>query len=315
MIQTVMSRLRLVAAIAALGAVFALGAVACGDDGDNGEPTATEEPMETEPLATEPATGAELPEVQITGLDYSYDAPESIVGGYTRITFENASDAEDHQAQLFRLNEGATFDDFTAALPEGEAAVFALGTAAGGPGAGPGLANENVLNLDAGSYVLLCLIPSPSDGVSHAAKGMIQPLEVTEAAAEAPEVPAADVAVGLSDFAFDAPATIPAGETTFGVTNNGPQPHEMALLRLAEGLTVEALLDLFAATPDPNAPPPEGPPPFTFLGQVAVMGNGVSGQTTIDLVPGTYTLLCFVTDPDSGAPHAALGMSAEIVAE
>ena len=43
------------------------------------------------------------------------------------------------------------------------------------------------------------------------------------------------------------------------------------------------------------------------------MSNGVSLQTTTNLTPGTYTLLSFVTDPESGAPHAALGDRKSVV--
>ena len=299
------------ALIAVLGLMVAIGASCGEDEEDGGEATPT---TAAEATPTEGAAG-EIPELDVTAADFSFDAPASIAGGLTRISFTNSSQLEDHQAQLLRLNEGVTFDDFTAALPEGEAAIIPLVTAAGGPGAGPGLSNENVLDLQAGTYALICLIPSPTDGIPHAAKGMVQPLEVTEPAAEQPERPTADVTVGLSDFAFDAPDTLPAGETTFDVVNNGPQLHEMAVVQLAEGFTVDDLLELFSTPPDPNAPPPEGPPPFSLLGLVAVMSQGVSGQTTIDLAAGTYAMLCFVTDPDTGAPHAALGMAKEITVQ
>jgi len=287
--------------------VFGFGAIACGDDDDDGDGG-------EEPTATSEAAAGEIPTVEITGADYSFQAPASIAGGLTRIVFTNTSSAEDHQAQLLRLNDGVTFDQFTAALPEGEEAVFALVTPAGGPGASAGLQNENVLDLDAGQYALVCLIPSPSDGIPHVAKGMLQPLEVTELAGEQPEAPTADVSVALSNFTFDAPATLPAGETTFDVTNNGPQPHEMAVARLEGGTTLDQLLDIFFAPPS-EAPPPEGPPPATFVGQVAVLSDGLSGQTTIDLTAGTYAVLCFVTDPESGAPHAAIGMAQQLTVQ
>jgi hypothetical protein len=288
-----------------IGAALALGAIACGDDGgeEAPEPTATEEPA------------AQIPDVFISAADYSFQAPASIAGGITRLSFQNDSAAEDHQAQLIRLNDGVAFEDFQAAFETIESEADVPGVFAGGPGAGPGLSNSNVLNMEPGQYVLLCLIPSPTDGVIHAAKGMMQALEVTAAAAEQPELPTADLAVSAYEFTFDVPETLPAGETTFDVTNDGAQDHEMALIRLEGGFTVDQLLDLFFAEPDPEAPPPEGPPPFSFLGQVAVMATGRSGQTTIDLTPGSYAFLCFVTDPTSGQPHAALGMAKPVTVE
>jgi uncharacterized cupredoxin-like copper-binding protein len=309
-----MKRLLVLAAAVLLLALGAAFSAACGDDEDDdgGEATPT---TAAEATPTEGAPSGEIPEVAIGATDYQFEAPATITGGLTRISLTNSSEIELHQAQLFRLNEGVTFDDFTAALPEGEAAIIPLTTAVGGPGAGPGLSNENVLDLEAGTYALLCLIPSPNDGILHAAKGMITTLEVTAPAAEQPEPPVADVSVGLADFAFDIPASLPAGTTTFDVVNNGLQPHEMALFQAAEGATYQDVIDIILAEPDPEAPPPEGPPPFAFAGLMAVLSDGESGFTTIDLSAGTYALLCFVTDPDSGAPHAALGMAQELTVE
>ena len=257
--------------------ILAIGAIACsGDDDDDGT--------------------VEISEVTIVANDYQFDAPTSIPGGLTRIPFRNAAPAEDHQAQLLRLNDGVTLDDFTATLADpdsGEAELFALVEAAvGGPGAGPGGENENVVNLEEGTYLLVCFIPSPTDGIPHAAKGMVQQLDVTAVPDEQPEPLNVDVSVGLADFAFDAPETLAAGETAIEVTNNGTQEHEMAVFSLDEGITTEDVVAILTGEVEP-----QGPPPFAFTGQVAIMPPGQSGITTIDLKPGPYALLCFVTDP------------------
>ena len=118
------------------------------------------------------------------------------------------------------------------------------------------------------------------------------------------------MSVSLADFEFDAPETLAAGETTFEVTNNGTQAHEMAVFSLEEGTTTEDVLAILTGEVEP-----EGPPPFAFTGQVAVMTPGESGVTTLDLAAGTYSLLCFVTDPEADAPHFALGMAQDLVVE
>lgn len=296
--------------VSVLAGALALGAVACSDDNNDGngeEPTATEAMSET----AEP--GAQMQQVDIVGKDYSFDAPESIAGGLTQINFKNASAQEDHVGELVRLNDGVTFDEFTTALAsvEAEADAEAFGTLAGGPGAGPGGDSDLVLDLDPGQYVLLCFVPNP-EGVPHFALGMIQELEVTEAPAEQPEPPVADVTVGLSDFAFDLPDTLPAGPTTLEVVNNGPQIHEMALVKVAEGLTYD---ELTAAMASEEPPPADAPPPFTIVGADVGMSVGEHGYVSADLSAGTYALLCFVTDPDTGAPHFALGMVRELTVE
>ena len=50
------------------------------------------------------------------------------------------------------------------------------------------------------------------------------------------------------------------------VTNNGPQPHEAMVVKLAEGVTVD---DVFQAAT--ASAPPEGAPPFTSAGGIAAL--------------------------------------------
>lgn len=133
---------------------------------------------------------------------------------------------------------------------------------------------------------------------------------MTAAPDEQPEAPEVDVSVSLSDFEFDAPETLAAGETTFEVKNDGTQAHEMAVFSLDEGITTEDVVAILTGEVEL-----QGPPPFAFTGQVAVMTPGESGITTLDLEAGTFALLCFVTDPETETPHFALGMAQDLVVE
>ncbi len=45
------------------------------------------------------------------------------------------------------------------------------------------------------------------------------------------------VTVTAKDYAFDAPAEVPAGLTTFRLINAGPSLHHLQLIRLEEGKT------------------------------------------------------------------------------
>ncbi len=282
--------------VALLAAALAVAAVACDDDedgADGGEPTAT-------------ATPAEIPVVSFNATDYEYDAPASIAGGLTQLSMSNGG-SEDHNAVFVRLNDGVTFGDFTGALADvaAEADLEGIGTLVSGPGAGPGGASDVVIDLAAGSYAVLCTVPD-AEFVPHFALGMVQELEVTEARAEQPEPPKADVTVRLNDFAFDAPDTLPAGPTTFEVVNDGPQLHEMVVAALDEGFTADDLVALLLSTEPP--PPDAGPPPFALIGAAVTMSTGESALTPVDLEAGNYAMICFVGDPDSGAPHFILGM-------
>ena len=110
------------------------------------------------------------------------------------------------------------------------------------------------------------------------------------------------VTVTTSDYAFDAPESIPAGLTTFSLVNRGPELHHMQILRLEDGKT---LADLQAAMKNP------GPPPswITALGGPnAGVPDGKSTVTvTANMKPGNYVMLCFIDSPD-GTLHVMKGM-------
>ena len=129
-------------------------------------------------------------------------------------------------------------------------------------------------------------------------------------AAEAPEEA---VTIEGSDFQFDAPETIAAGETTLRFTNASQSLHEVVIARFPAGSDVDldAVVEFFAEEE------PEGPPPFdapVFVGGVQAIFPGASQLATIDLERGTYVLLCGLPD-EEGVPHLALGMIRQIRVE
>lgn len=170
----------------------------------------------------------------------------------------------------------------------------------GGPNTvDPDLRQRVVLNLAAGEYVLICFVPS-LDGLPHLAKGMIRPLSVVaDANTTTPNVPAA-ASVTLKDFTVALPATITAGAQTWQVSNAGPEPHELTLLKLAPGKTAD---DVMAFLHQPS-----GPPPFAEIGGIGALAAGKRGWFDLDLQPGNYVALCFIPTPTDGQPHFAHGM-------
>jgi hypothetical protein len=109
------------------------------------------------------------------------------------------------------------------------------------------------------------------------------------------------VAGELADYAFVLSETsAPAGDIAFTVTNTGEYPHELVVLKLPEGVTVEALFEdesLFEQV--------------EFLGfTFAEPGQDASPLVMVDVEPGTYTLVCFVDVPE-GIPHVMRGMVLE----
>ena len=253
-----------------------------------------------------PVASATIPEIRIDAADYAYTVPESIPSGWVRVILTN-SGAEPHHVQFLRLNEGVTFEQFQEALALGEGPALAVVQQMGGVGAiAPTGSAQAVLNLTAGEYVILCFVPSPSDHVPHLAKGMLQYVKVEAAPSSAlADEPSAEITVKLADFLFDMPETLPAGETVIKVVNNGPEAHEMNLLRLAEGKT---LSDVMAYLSDP-----QGPPPFLPVGGINGLNPGLSGYLEYDFTPGKYIAICNIPSPaNTGMPHSQLGMIKEI---
>src|SRR5262252_8657752 len=75
----------------------------------------------TNPSGT-PTASQSIPKITITTKDYAFDMPESIATGYVDVTVVNTG-TEEHQAQLVRLNNGVTLDQFKEALKKGPEAA------------------------------------------------------------------------------------------------------------------------------------------------------------------------------------------------
>jgi uncharacterized cupredoxin-like copper-binding protein len=88
---------------------------------------------------------------------------------------------------------------------------------------------------------------------------------------------AAEVDVSLTEFAIDMPTELPAGPTTFVVTNDGTIEHSLEI----EGQGIEEELE-------PHLQP------------------GESGTLEVDLAPGTYEVYCPVGN------HREQGMELEL---
>ena len=131
-----------------------------------------------------------------------------------------------------------------------------------------------------------------------------KPVGQAAAAASAP-TPAAPRIVHVvgSDFAFEAPDTLPAGLTTFHLMNSGKELHQVMLLRLAAGQSM-ADLQKDLQKMNPQAPPP---PDLQVVGGPNPAPPGGTAEATVELTPGQYVLLCSIPSPD-GKPHMMKGM-------
>lgn len=103
----------------------------------------------------------------------------------------------------------------------------------------------------------------------------------------------ADMATATMGITAD-PATVPAGDVTFKVTNTSDGfEHEMVVAPLADA-SAPLPYDKSAARLDEDA--------MGAIGEVAETAPGDSGEVTLNLKPGTYILFCNIEG------HYAMGM-------
>ena len=244
------------------------------------------------------ATAAAPNVVVVKTRDYAFDAPDTVRAGLTTLRLVTNPGPEMHQVGLIRLDSAKTPADlFNAMKTPGPMPKWAVEVAGVNPPA-PGQTADATINLEPGSYLLVCFVPS-ADGVPHIAKGMSRPLAVTGTAVAAAPLPG-DVEIKLTDYAFGLSKPLTAGQHVVRVVNDGQQSHEVMVIRLAPGKTAAQV----AAWVEKM----EGPPPGEPLSGVAGLGVGQSASFPLSLTPGEYGLICFIPDAKDGKPHYVHGM-------
>jgi hypothetical protein len=274
-----------------LVAAFALAVGAC----------ATKTPASKD--STAPAAAAEVPNVVVVKTtDFAFQAPDTARAGRTIIRLETNAGREIHQVGIIRLDSAKTPADFFNAMKTpGPLPKWAVEIAGVNPPA-PGQAAEATLDLEPGSYLLVCFVPSP-DGVPHIAKGMSRPLTVTGSAVAATTLPA-DIEMKLTDYAFALSQPLTAGSHVIRVVNDAQQTHEVQVVRLAPGKTAADVAKWIEKM--------DGPPPGEPLSGISGLGVGRAASFPLTLTPGEYALLCFIPDAKDGKPHTAHGMMQQI---
>ena len=273
---------------AAVAGTLAFVAAACGSA--DAQPSAEEAKAEAAPAAPRVVT--------VTAHDYSFDAPAEVPAGPTTFRLVNAGE-QIHHVQLIRLDEGKTLDDLFAAFKAGGPPP-AWAHEVGGPNAPDPRGGESnaTVALEPGSYVLLCFVDVPG-GTPHVMRGMARAMRVTAPTASAGERPA-DLTMTLDDYSFTLSKPLSAGKHTVRVENAAGQPHEVEIVRLAPGKTLDDLGAWMAN--------PQGPPPASLVGGVTAIAPGVTNTFEVELGAGRYALLCFVPDAGDGKAHLHHGM-------
>lgn len=247
---------------------------------------------------------AEPPVITVIAEDFSFDAPERMPAGAVTIRLVNRGQ-ELHHAQLVQLEEGRTPEDLAASMGAGTIPDFAVWV--GGPGVvAPGMESTATVDLRPGTYYWLCLIESGSDHLPHTARGMVRPVEVEPGPRE--PMPEADNTIMLDDYSFKLGQPLRAGHQVIRVRNYAAQAHEVVLVKLMPGKTMDDVLAWIEAGQ-------EGPPPGLPIGGMQALSQSLAGNFEVDLEPGDYGLICVIPDVGDMRPHFVHGMIDQVTVE
>lgn len=183
---------------------------------------------------------------------------------------------------------------------------------AGGSYVEPGGAVQVVVELSAGDWnVVTSQMPEGGDFATEEIYS-INPFTVT-----AETDTATPVAINASSILVDMPGmayvmesdTVPAGPNLWQFQNSGDQSHHVVMMRtptLVNDDDIKGLLDSFA-----SGTPPAGDNWYmnsTWVGYTALVSPGHTVWNEFDLQPGTYLMVCWISDIETGMPHLMMGM-------
>lgn len=111
--------------------------------------------------------------------DLTYEIPTIAAGPHT---FHMVNDGPQvHEAQMVKLNDGVTADEFIAALAPGATTPPPGKMLGGGGPLSPGEDNWWAVTLEPGNYLLICFVPDVSGTVPHFMQGMVRSFTVAAA--------------------------------------------------------------------------------------------------------------------------------------
>lgn len=235
------------------------------------------------------------------GMAAKFSGPESADSGEAEISFANETKGE-AELQLIRVDGDHSAEDVVEGLKDASSGkpfpdwFFAGG---GVPGIGAGESRTVTQVLEPGTYYTANLEGGPPNPESMIA------IEVT--GDESDEELEADATVKAFEYNFEDEG-LQAGENQIAFQNHGAQPHHLIVAPIKGDATIEEVEKAFASKDG-------GQPPLDEKGiqtATAVIEGGESQLVDVDLKPGRYAFLCFISDRQGGPPHVAKGMVKEV---
>lgn len=273
-------------------------------------------------------------EIKAEGNRFEYAAPNEIEAGVVKMNVKNSTDYF-LQAQLIRVDGDHSLDEALQVITSEETVPIPewLSASGGVVYLHSGKTKATTLKLAEGTYYLIDYDtlgesvetvsdaqgepapaasaassgPTGADAGADAEKrltelGLTKKLVVSEGRGSV-ALPEADATVVAREYQFEVPE-LKAGTNLVEFRNEGKQLHHLNAFPLLPGKT---LADVAAFSG-------EGPPPLDFASAdgVAIADGGSSQVTELDLKPGTYAFICFLTDREGGPPHVEKGMISEV---
>ena len=237
-----------------------------------------------------------------SGKSAKVSGPQNAETGLAEITLQNNTKGEG-DLQLIRIEGDHDPDEVLEGLEAATRgkAFPAWFFAAGGVGTTEGGDTQTVTQvLEPGTYYAF-----NTEGDLPAA-GSIPAMEVTGDASD--ETVEADETIDAFEYGFEA-ESLSSGKVEVAFENTGAQPHHLLAAPLKGDSTAEDVERAIKSE--------KGPPPFDekAIQATAVIEGGEGQLVNLDLKPGRYVLLCFITDRQGGPPHALKGMVNEVAVE
>ena len=161
----------------------------------------------------------------------------------------------------------------------------------------PGFSQKQTTELEAGTYGLLCFIPTAGEGVPHLAKGMYATLEVTDEKSEA-KAPTPTAEYTMESGKFTGPAQLKAGENVIKFTAKGEEHEALIGVTTSKDPIDKVLADtdaFFTKVFESGEPPPKdyvSQAPAQIAATTFNLKNGESVILTVNLKPGRYVIGC-----------------------
>jgi hypothetical protein len=272
---------------------------------------ATAEAIET------PFADLGLPEIelQFTAADFTGMQESLEAGRYLVIVHGEPAEEDWAMGPMFvQLPEGVTLDDVLAIDPStlhGPPDWFYDAYVPGGP-------NVVASTGETTAYGVIDLLP----GEWFVAGGELSqpPVAFTvtgDAPADAPE-PEANVTLTIGEMVIEVTdGAFVVGQNIVKVENIGAEPHYVELGKVPDGTAaanVDALIMTFTGGIPEAEPLDEND--FTLVGYSGDQSGGTTQWVTMTIAePGTHVAMCWIPDPETMMPHAAMGMYAMIEIE